>query len=332
VWVGCGLRLVALVMLMAMLLQPAWYAVAGVAAASTLYYLGHFVATLEQELRCARLGASSGAGQTAYRIAEVVAPPLAFALVLAAGRWQDDLPAVVATAMGAVVLHGLMCLRWWRADPAPVPLPTGGPGLRAACAHLRSDRALMRGLLASTLALGVFGWALLATPFALQGRMLLGLALDSAAGTALFKTVAAVVGVAGAMAWGRVLRTDGGAAWVVAGVTGSPLLFAAALTTHSDASAVLLMAVVCAILLGLFSWQRRLRQLRTPPALFPAVTVVCLSIECLGLSLAGLALLARQPWVLGVMAGGTLAALLLPCLQAGGLPDAVVTPPDEVRA
>ena len=95
--------------------------------------------------------------------------------------------------------------------------------------------------------------------------------------------------------------SEGGHRPIVLANVAAPLLFAAALTTRSDALAVALLAAVCAVLLGLFSWQRRLRQTRTPAALFPALTSLGLAVECLGVSLAGLALLAqaRGRWASG---------------------------------
>jgi len=303
------LRLVALAALAASL---AWFSVLLVAAASTLFYCGHFFSTLEQELRCARLGDAAVAGQTAYRIAEAVAPPLSFALALASGRFGNEYDVLLAVCAVVVALHGLLFFAWFGDERRAGAAVAARAPLAEAARFLAGDRPLAFGLAASVIGFGLFGWAVLATPFVLTGRVLLDITLDSVAGVALFKTLAAVVGVAGALAWGRLLTHAGGHRVIVWAVLAAPLLFATALTTSSDVLAVALLAGVCAVLLGLFSWQRRLRQTRTPVALFPALTSLCLAIECLGVSLAGIALMLRAPWVLGIGCAVVLAALLLP--------------------
>ena len=113
------------------------------------------------------------------------------------------------------------------------------------------------------------GWAVLATPFALTGRSLAGLALDSAAGIALFKLVAALVGVGGALLAARWLARPAGEWLVIAAAVAAPLVFALGLSAASDLLAVALLALVAAMVLGLFTWQRRLRQVLDGPSPVP---------------------------------------------------------------
>lgn len=312
--IAVTLRLAALAALAASLV---WFSVPLVAAASTLFYCGHFFSTLEQELRCARLGDAAVAGQTAYRIAEAVAPPLSFAFALIAGRIGNEYGVLLTTCAAVVAVHGLLYLVWFGAEPDDAGAGRPRAPFADAARFLLRDRPLGIGLLASVIGFGLFGWAALATPFALAGRALFDIPLDGVVGVALFKTLAAIVGVAGALAWGWLLQREGGYRVIVWANIAAPLLFATALTTHSDRLAVALLAAVCAVLLGLFSWQRRLRQTRTPAPLFPTLTSLCLAVECLGVSLAGLALLAQAPWTLGVACAAALAVLLLPALLPG---------------
>lgn len=307
--IAVTLRLAALALLAGSLV---WFSVLLVALASTLFYCGHFFATLEQELRCARLGDAAVSGQTAYRIAEAVAPPLSFALALASGHIGNEYGVLLGACAGIVLLHGALFAAWCGAEPDDVGTRSEPAPLADAARFLVGDRPLALGLAASVIGFGLYGWAALATPFALTGRVLFAIPLDGVAGVALFKTLAAVVGVAAALASRRLLMREGGHRPIVLATLAAPLLFAAALTTASDALAVALLAAVCAVLLGLFSWQRRLRQTRTPALLFPALTSLALAIECLGVSLAGLALMGQAPWTLGIGCALVLALLLAP--------------------
>jgi hypothetical protein len=308
--IACVLRLAALALLA---VSVARFSVVLVALASTLFYVGHFFATLEQELRSATLGARAVAAQTVHRIAEVLAPPVAFAVAIAARTLEHDYAVLLATGTLAVFAHGAGFFAWFTDVPAPAKV---APGLAASWRHLRAAPALARGLVASIVGFTFYGWALLATPFALTGRRLLGLALDSAPGIALFKTVAAIVGVGGAVLFGRWLRTPGGERGVVAAAAIAPLAFALALTIADDAAAVMLLALVCAMLLGLFTWQRRLRQVLTPSQHFHGVTAWCMAIECVHVSLIGLALIAQRPWVFGIVGSAALVLLLVPTGRA----------------
>jgi len=207
----------------------------------------------------------------------------------------------------AVLAHGLGFFAWFSDDQPRMAQP---PGLAAAWHHLWASPALARGLLASVVGFTFYGWAVLATPFALAGRSLGGIALDSAAGIALFKTVAAFVGIAGALQFGRWVSRPGRQSGVVVAAVAAPMVFALGLTVSSDGLAVALLSIVCALVLGLFTWQRRLRQVLAAPEQFAGVTCWCLSIECLHISLIGLALVVNSPWVLGVAGSLALAGLL----------------------
>lgn len=310
--VSAALRLVALALLAASTVQ---FSIVVVALASTLFYVGHFFATLEQELRAATFGARAVAAQTAHRIAEVLAPPVAFAIALAARASGQEYLWLIAAAALAVLVHAAAFVGWF--DDGPPRRGPPAPGLGAAWRQLRATPALLRGLAASVVGFTFYGWAVLATPFALTGRTLAGLPLDSAAGTAFFKALAAVVGVAGAVAYGRLLSGSRGETAVVVSAIAAPLVFAAGVGAASDAVAVALLALVCALVLGLFTWQRRLRQVLVPTEQFHGVTSWCMAIECLHFSLIGGALIADAPGLLGA-AGSVLLVLLLWPRKAGG--------------
>jgi hypothetical protein len=304
-----ALRLVALALLAVSVLH---FSVIVVAIASTLFYIGHFFATLEQELRAATLGRQAVAAQTAHRVAEVLAPPVAFALALAGRTLGQEYAVMLWAASAAVLLHGAGFFYWFGAEvrrrrPAP-SLAALGVSWR----YLRGRPSIVRGLAASVIGFAFFGWAVLATPFALTGRELGGLALDSAAGIALFKAIAAVFGVAGALVSGRWTGHRGGVRAIALATIAAPFVFALGLTAHSDWVAVALLSVVCAMLLGLFTWQRRLRQLAAAPEHFQGVTAWCMAIECLHISLVGVALIVNAPWMLAAIGSALLLLLLQP--------------------
>jgi hypothetical protein len=304
IWASCVLRLAALALLAA---SVAHFSVVVVALASTLFFIGHFFATLEQELRSATFGARAVTAQTVHRIAEVVAPPAAFAIALGAKSLHDEYAVLLGAAAIAVVAHGAGFLAWFGSEPLP---DAPAPGLVAAWRRLAADRTLLRGLAASVVGFTFFGWAVLATPFALTGRSLAGLPLDGAAGIALFKTVAALVGIGGALLFGRWLVRPGGERAVIVAAVAAPLVFALGLSVRSDLAAVVLLALVCAMVLGLFTWQRRLRQVRSTAEHFHGLTTWCMAIECLHVSFIGLALIAASPWTLAVLGSAALLVLL----------------------
>lgn len=304
--IACTLRLAALGLLA---IAVSHFSVVVVALASTLFYIGHFFATLEQELRAATLGRQAVAAQTAHRLAEVLAPPVAFALALAGSTLGREYAVMLGAAALAVVAHGAGFFAWF-GDEVRARRPA--PSMRAlgqAWRYLRGRPTIVRGLAASVIGFAFFGWAVLATPFALQGREIAGLALDSAAGIALFKTLAALFGVAGALLSGRWLGDRSGVRVIALATVAAPLVFAFGLTARNDWIAVALLSVVCAMLLGLFTWQRRLRQLASAPEHFHGVTAWCMALECLHISLVGVALIVRSPWVLAAI--GSVALLLL---------------------
>ncbi len=302
--IACALRLGALAMLALSIVQ---FSIVVVALASTLFYIGHFFATFEQELRSATFGPRAVAAQTVHRFAEVLAPPVAFAIALAAQASSSDYQFLLAAAAVAVLAHGAGFLTWFGDDR---PRSAQAPSLAAGWHALRAQPALVRGLAASIIAFTFYGWAVLATPFALTGRSLLGLPLDGAAGIALFKTLAALVGVGGALVFGRSLARPGGERVAIAAAAVAPLAFALGMSAASDVAAVALLALVSALVLGLFTWQRRLRQVLSTEEQFPGVTTWCMALECLHFALIGLALIANSPWALGI-GGSVLLALLL---------------------
>jgi hypothetical protein len=304
---SCLLRLLALGLLAAAVMR---FSVALVALASTLFYIGHFFATLEQELRSATLGRRAVGGQTAYRIGEVLAPPVALALAWFGTELHQEYGVLLATAALAVLAHGLAYVVWLGHERHPPQPPRADIGLAAGWNHLMRRGTLVRGLVASIVGFGFFGWAVLATPFALAGRELFTIALDSAAGIALFKAMAALIGVAAAVFWGALMARPRGPLVIAAATIVAPLLFALGITARADAQAVALLALVCALLLGLFTWQRRLRQLLCAPEHYPAVTTWCMALECLHICLIGVALIANAPWTLA-LCGTLLLALAL---------------------
>jgi hypothetical protein len=309
--IAAALRLAALAMLALAVVR---FSVVLVALASTVFYIGHFFATLEQELRAASFGARAVAAQTVHRVAEVLAPPAAFAIALAAQALHQDYALLLGAAALGVLAQGAGFFAWFGHEP---PRPGVAPSLAASWRHLRGSPVLLRGLAASIVGFTFYGWAVLATPFALTGRSLAGLALDSAAGIALFKTVAAVVGVGGALLFARWLGRPGGERGVIAAAAAAPLAFALGLNVASDLLAVVLLSLVCAMVLGLFTWQRRLRQVVSAPEQFHGVTTWCMALECLHVSLIGLALIADRPWMLGVLGAVATLILLLPRASRG---------------
>lgn len=306
---ACLLRFAGLVLLA---YSVTHFSVVLVALASTLFYIGHFFATLEQELRVATLGRRAVAAQTIHRVAEVLAPPVAFALALAGSTLDREYPVLLLAAALAVMAHGLGFFAWFGGERRARRPAASLRALSAAWTYLGSRPTIVRGLVASIVGFTFFGWAVLATPFALQGRSLGGLALDSAAGIALFKTLAALFGVAGAVLSGRWLTHRRGVRVIAAITVLAPLVFALGLTVRSDLLAVALLSVVCAMLLGLFTWQRRLRQLAAAPEHFQGVTAWCMALECLHISVIGIALIVDSPWALGIAGSAALLLLLQP--------------------
>jgi hypothetical protein len=304
--IACALRLFALALLALAVVR---FSVVIVALASTLFYIGHFFATLEQELRAATLGRRAVAAQTAHRLAEVLAPPVAFGLALAGNSLGREYAVMLGAAAISVVAHGAGFFAWFGNEPRSTRPPPTLRVLMQGWQYLRGRPSIVRGLLASIIGFAFFGWAVLATPFALQGRVLVGFPLDSAAGIALFKTLAALFGVAGALLSGRWLGDRSGVRVIVLSTIAAPLVFALGLTIRQDWIAVALLSVVCAMLLGLFTWQRRLRQLASAPEHFQSVTAWCMALECLHISLVGVALIVQAPWALAV--GGSAVLLLL---------------------
>jgi hypothetical protein len=304
-----ALRLSALALLA---VAVAHFSVVVVALASTLFYVGHFFATLEQELRAATLGRLAVAAQTSYRVAEVLAPPVAFGLALAGRSLGQEYAVLLWAAAAAVVLHGAGFFLWFGGEARRRRPPPSLAALGASWRYLASRPTIVRGLAASVVGFAFFGWAVLATPFALTGRHLAGLALDSAAGIALFKAIAALFGVAGALVSGRWTSHRGGVRAIAWLTVAAPFVFALGLTAHSDWIAVALLSAVCAMLLGLFTWQRRLRQLAAAPEHFQGVTAWCMAIECLHISLVGVALIVNAPWLLAVTGSALLLWLLQP--------------------
>ena len=311
---ACALRLVALALLAVSVVH---FSVVVVALASTLFYIGHFFATLEQELRAATLARRAVAAQTAHRLAEVLAPPVAFGLALAGGTLGREYAVMLFAAALAVLAHGAGFFAWFGSDLRSRRPPPSVRSLVHAWDYLRGRPTIVRGLVASIIGFAFFGWAVLATPFALQGRSIAGLALDSAAGIALFKTLAALFGVAGALLSGRWLGDRSGVRVIAFSTVAAPLVFALGLSVSNDWIAVALLSVVAAMLLGLFTWQRRLRQLASAPEHFQGVTAWCMALECLHISLVGVALIAQSPWLLAAIGSVALLLLLQPWKAPG---------------
>lgn len=304
-----ALRLVALALLAVAVVH---FSVVVVALASTLFYVGHFFATLEQELRAATLGRLAVAAQTSYRVAEVLAPPVAFGLALAGRSLGQEYAVLLWAAAAAVLLHGAGFFVWFGGESRRRRPPPSLAALGESWRYLVGRPTIVRGLAASVVGFAFFGWAVLATPFALTGRHLAGLELDSAAGIALFKAIAAVFGVAGAFVSGRWTGYREGVRAIAWLTIAAPFVFALGLTVPSDVVAVALLSVVCAMLLGLFTWQRRLRQLAAAPEHFQGVTAWCMAIECLHISLVGVALIVKAPWLLAAIGSVLLLLLLQP--------------------
>jgi hypothetical protein len=156
---------------------------------------------------------------------------------------------------------------------------------------------LWKGLAVCVIAFTIFVWALSGGPFLLEGRHIAGFAMDEAAGIALFKLVMAMAGGAGALGWGFLLSRPGGGRLAIICSVAAPTFLALSTVATDDGLAIGLLAMMMGAAVGTLSWQRAYRQAAAPPNLRMGMTALFLSADCLGMSLAGVALILGAPLV-----------------------------------
>lgn len=317
-----ALKLAALVLLAFCTRQ---FSLAAVVCASVLYQLGYSLSLLEQELRCAALGPHAARGQAGYRMAEMMAVPPVLLIALASQALGIGLESLVAAAAVVSALHHLSWHRWMR--PMPAARVLGLEALGEAARYMAADRKMAGGLVASFIGYAVFSWLLLATPFVFDGRVLMSLSMSSAGGNALFKGFASAACFACALVWARVFSHRLGDRIMVAASVATPLVFLLALRLQQDALAVLAGCAAVALSTGVASWQRTWRLRHAPERLRVGVTTLYLGVECLGMTMAGLALLSGAPVIACLAATAGMAW----CLRRFWVSTPSPGPADEAR-
>lgn len=281
-----------------------------VVVASLLYQFGFSLLQLKQELRCAQLGDQTSRCQFRFRLTELGVVPFVL-LVAVAGRWAGapygSLLAVAFIATLAQLTLGWLWLPVGGSRPAAEPVRLG-----QAASYLGASRKMVASIGATVLGFAFFAWALSATPFVVQGRELFGFALESPSGSALFKCLAAFVGMVATLSLPRL----GGQATLgrltAIGAMCIPSLFLAGLHVASAGLAVLFLSLGCALHMCLVSWQRAWRQQLVPVEHRRGFTTLYLSLEVLGVSVAGLILLSGQPTIVCALATLLFVAFLAP--------------------
>lgn len=283
-----------------------------VVVASLLYQFGFSLLQLKQELRCAQLGDQASRCQFQFRLAELGVVPFVL-LVAVAGSWAGASYGLLLTAAFVATLAQLtLAWRW---------LPSGGAQLAVeplrlgqAAYYLIASRKMVASIGATVLGFAFFAWALAATPFVVQGRELFGLALESPSGSALFKCVAALVGMVVTLSLPRLGGPTALGRLTAVGAMCIPSLFLAGLHVASAALAVFLISLGCALHMCLVSWQRAWRQQLVPLEHRRGFTTLYLGLEVLGVSVAGIILLSGNPTIVCALATLLFVALLAPFL------------------
>ena len=320
-----GFKLCALALLGFSLLH---FSLVTVVMASFLYQLGYSLSLLELELRCGAFGADAPRCQAFFRRAEMLAVPPVLVVALLSQRYGIGLEALVAAATVASVVHHQLWHRWLRPMAAGTVLGWGA--LAEAARYMAGNKAMRGGLVASVIGYGFFSWPLLATPFVFEGRHLFGLAMTSAGGGAVFKTLVAATCLAGTFVWTRVFASPWTDRIMLIVSVATPAVFLLGLRAGDDTAAVAAVCAAMAMTTGLSSWQRAWRQRHAPERVRSGVTTLYLSVECLGMACAGAALLLGAP-VIVCAAAAVLTAWGLRRFWAAPVPVPVPRPPAPVE-
>lgn len=305
------LRLVAITLLACSLLR---FSLVLVVLASLLYQFGFSLLVLEQELRCAQLGDRIAQGQVRFRRAELGVVPLVLLAAVGGQRMAAPYWTLLAVAAGASVAQLALAWHWLPRSSVQQPAQPMrmGPTLR----YLQSSPLTMASMAASVISFAFYGWAVFAAPFLVQGRELFAVPLDSPGGTALFKSLLALSGLASLLVWARLLQHSSSARVVTAVSVALPLLFWLGLKVPATALAVVFISLGCIAHFGLISWQRARRQHTVPQEYRQGLTALYLSFETLGVSLTGVILLSDRPATACAIAAVTLILLLVPSLRS----------------
>lgn len=291
------------------------FALPGVIAGSILFQIGMSIIALEQELRCTELGKEAVRGQNGFRLAEVAAMPPVLGLTLLFVAPTDALHALLVLAAAAIVAHLFFARRWFETDFAHAHLLADTKLVESARFILRQP-LLWRGLGACVIAFTIFVWVAIAGPFLLEGRSVLGFGIHEASGIAAFKLVIACAGGTGALVWGQIFARSSGARAAIFCSVLAPLLLAASIVAPVDALAVALVAVAVGCLVGTLGWQRAYRQSAAPVHLRTGMTTLFLAADCLGMTIAGLALIAGAPAAFASVLAVLCMVLLMPAWLA----------------
>ena len=270
-----------------------------VVAASVLFQFGFGVVVLEQELRCTELGPTAVRGQATYRFAEVAAMPAVVALVVAVHEPLTQMQILLTVSAIAVVAHLVCAKAWYPKDYANSSM-LSNLRLVESARNIVRDPLLWQGLAVCVIAFTVFVWTLSGGPFLFEGRSVLGFGMDTPSGIAVFKTVLAIAGGAGALLSARILTRPYGARAAIVGSVAAPGLLGLSAAAPADWLALLLISLMTAGVMGTLSWQRAYRQASAPPHLRTGMTTLFLSADCVGMVLAGVALIVGKPLLTGV--------------------------------
>jgi hypothetical protein len=270
---------------------------------SVLYQFGFSIVAIEQELRAAQQAPSAIKGQACFRLAEVIAmaPVCAVALLMETGSAQFG--GLLAIAMIATALNLAFNKRWYRDNPKNIEVFANvntTDGIR----YIVSKPLLWQGLLLCVISFACFVWVLSAGPFLLEGRLLFGYSLKETDGVAIFKGLMAISGGVGSILWAILLSrkdsTTGRNAAIVVSLL-PPLILAFSSTVQNDVLSVALLSAMMVCTTGALTWQRAFRQTESSPKMLPSVTTIALAVDCLGMCLAGLALIWESTLATGVL-------------------------------